>query len=264
MGPVEAMTAAHVTPPVGIVIRAVPGRGFRVFASRRLPAGEVVERAPVVDFPQRDWTYVTATVLGAYSVSWNSDGGGAVALGYGALYGRSPAPSAQWRVRVSERVLEVVATTDLEPGDEITVAGDDPPPTGVPEGVEIEPPTDVVWGESHGRGRGVFAARPLLAGELIERAPCLTFPAADWKGIEKSAFDDYCFVWGEDRKSGTLPLGYASLYNHSFEPNATYVRRLSDQIMDFVMIRDVAPGEEIRTNYNRDPLDMSPVWFEVI
>jgi hypothetical protein len=264
MGPAVTPRTHHVQPPAGVVIRAEPGRGFRVFASTDLPAGEVVECAPVVDFPHDDWKHVAATVLGPYAVSWDSNGSGAVALGYGALYGRSPVPTAQWRLRVPERVLEIVATTDLEPGDEITVSGDEPPPTGVPEGVEIEPPTDVVWGESPGRGRGVFAARPLQAGELIERAPCLTFPAADWKGIEKSAFDDYCFVWGEDRKGGTLPLGYASLYNHSFEPNATYVRRLAEHVMDFVVIRDVAKGEELRTNYNRDPLDLSPVWFEVV
>jgi len=251
-------------PPEGIEIHQQPRGRFSVFAARVFAAGETIERAPVIDFPKRDWKHVTQTALAPYSFSWDERGEGALALGYGALYSRSATPIARCFLDVPARVLEIVAARDIAAGHEITITGEEGLLIAAPAGIAFSPPSDVVWGESPARGRGVFAARALAAGETIERSPCITFAAPDWKPIEKSRFDDYCFVWGEDRKSGALPLGYGSLYNHSFQPNATYVRHLADQVMDFVAIRDIAAGEEIRTNYNRDPLDQSPVWFDVV
>ena len=70
---------------------------------------------------------------------------------------------------------------------------------------------------------------------------------------------DIFFEWGR----GTVaPLGFGSLYNHSYEPNARYEDCRADQV--FVAIRDIADGEEITVNYNGEPGDRSPVWFEVI
>lgn len=255
-------------PPGGVRIRASGARGFRVFATRRFEQGETVERAPVVDFSEGDLAHLSRTALGGYATSFGDDSGNGTgfALGYGALYGHSEAPCARVVPHVEDRVLEIVAARAVAAGEEILVDGPDDGLTAVavPTGVAVDPPADVVWGESPGCGRGVFAARAFDAGELIERTPCLTFPAKDWPPIEKTRLDDYCFVWGSDRKEGALPLGYGSVYNHSYRPNATYVRRLAEHLMEFVAIRDIAEGDEIRTNYNRDPDDMSPVWFEVL
>lgn len=33
--------------------------------------------------------------------------------------------------------------------------------------------------------------------------------------------------------------------------------------IDFVALRDIAAGEEIRTSYNGNPVDRKRVWFEV-
>jgi uncharacterized protein len=255
--------ARRETPPAGVRICERPGLGFRVVAARQFEPGETIERAPVIDFPRRDWKLVEQTALGGYAFPWG-DGGGGVALGYGALYGYSKAPSARCVFHVQDRVLEIVAERDIESGDEILIGDRESPSAVVPSGLVVDPPADIVWGESAGRGRGVFAVRAFVAGERIECTPCLTFPARDWKAIEQTRFDDYCFVWGDNGEDGALPLGYGSVYNHSFQPNATYFRRLAEHLMEFVAIRDIAAGDEIRTNYNRDPEDMSPVWFELV
>ncbi|HWL25392.1 MAG TPA: SET domain-containing protein-lysine N-methyltransferase, partial [Ureibacillus sp.] len=34
--------------------------------------------------------------------------------------------------------------------------------------------------------------------------------------------------------------------------------------IDFYAMRDIHEGEEILVNYNGDPEDQSPLWFEVI
>ena len=33
-------------------------------------------------------------------------------------------------------------------------------------------------------------------------------------------------------------------------------------ILEFVAVRDIQPGEEICVNYNLDPDDQTPVWWE--
>ena len=60
-----------------------------------------------------------------------------------------------------------------------------------------------------------------------------------------------------------LALGYGSLYNHSYQPNARYDDE-SGQTKVFTAIRDIEAGEEITVNYNGEPEDESPVGFEVV
>lgn len=58
----------------------------------------------------------------------------------------------------------------------------------------------------------------------------------------------YC--WDSSKGDRAIALGYGSLYNHSFSPNAMYVRRLDEREMDIVAYRPAAAGEEICVNYN--------------
>jgi hypothetical protein len=61
-----------------------------------------------------------------------------------------------------------------------------------------------------------------------------------------------------------LALGWGSLYNHSFCPNAIYQKDLEGAKIRFVALRFIAPNEEVLVNYNGDPGDQSPVWFTVL
>ena len=110
-----------------------------------------------------------------------------------------------------------------------------------------------------GKGRGVFALKPIKNGDVIERVPVLVLPYGEdeWE----SALSPYYFAWG--RGTVALALGYGSLYNHSYRPNARYddVGQLTKV---FTAIRDIAPGEELTVNYNGDPADRAPVAFEVV
>jgi SET domain-containing protein len=112
-----------------------------------------------------------------------------------------------------------------------------------------------------GKGRGVFARRLISKGQVIERAPVLVLPIEELKiGGGWTHLAGYCFMWG----SGTvaLALGYGSLYNHSYVPNARYDDVGRRKV--FSALRDIAPGEEITVNYNGDPSDSEPVGFEVV
>ena len=109
------------------------------------------------------------------------------------------------------------------------------------------------------KGRGVFARRLIRRGEVIERVPVIVLPA-EAVG-DGSALWDYCFAWG--RGTLALALGYGSLYNHSYRPNARY-NDVGPQAKAFQALRDIAPGEEITINYNGEPSRRRKVWFDVV
>ena len=68
---------------------------------------------------------------------------------------------------------------------------------------------------------------------------------------------------GTVRGTVALALGYGSLYNHSYRPNARY-DDIGQLTKIFTALRDIPPGEEITVNYNGDPSDRAAVAFEVV
>ncbi len=74
--------------------------------------------------------------------------------------------------------------------------------------------------------------------------------------------DNYYFNWGDDGEWYAFALGYGSLYNHSYEPNAEYGMDFDSETIDFYCIKPITSGEEILINYNGDVDDKSTVWFE--
>ncbi len=119
-------------------------------------------------------------------------------------------------------------------------------------------------GESGGKGRGIFAARPIDCGERIESAPVVVVPRAQVTHLDATILGDYYFVWGEDKKDAAILLGRCSLCNHSYEPNARFVLVPAQQAIEFVALRAIKVGEEITINYNGDPANRAPLWFPTI
>ena len=70
-----------------------------------------------------------------------------------------------------------------------------------------------------GKGRGVFARRAIPKGEVFETCPVLVVPAAAIEDYS-AGFGPFVFEWGEGKVA--LALGFGSLYNHSYRPNARY------------------------------------------
>ncbi|MFC0215912.1 SET domain-containing protein [Paenibacillus chartarius] len=107
--------------------------------------------------------------------------------------------------------------------------------------------------------RGVFATQPIPKGTLIHEAPVITYPNEDHEHIEKTILEDYVFNYGANHSA--LLLGYGSLFNHSYTPNATYDISFEKLTVDFFAYRDIAAGEEILINYNGDVDCDDPLWF---
>src|SRR6185295_1572820 len=114
-----------------------------------------------------------------------------------------------------------------------------------------------------GKGRGVVARRLFSAGELIERPPVIVISADEAPLIRDTRLAHYYFEWGEDCRQAAIALGYGSLYNHSYAPNARYEFREDEDCLEFIALRDIEPGEEITINYNNlGPSAAKPLKFE--
>ena len=111
-------------------------------------------------------------------------------------------------------------------------------------------------------GQGVFAARDIEAGEVIEVCPIILFPKEQLPYVRQTVLDDYYFDWGEEGEWYALCLGYGSLYNHSYQPNAEYGMDFEARTIDFYCIKDIPAGSEILINYNGDVDSQTKVWFE--
>ncbi|MEO1260691.1 MAG: SET domain-containing protein [Bacteroidota bacterium] len=111
-------------------------------------------------------------------------------------------------------------------------------------------------------GRGVFTGEPVEAEALIEICPAIVLPEAELPTIHGTTLHDYYFLWGDDQKQCAIALGYGSLYNHSYQPNAKYLLDYDHQTIDFYAIKKIEPGEEILVNYNGEPHLQERVWFD--
>jgi len=111
-------------------------------------------------------------------------------------------------------------------------------------------------------GMGVYAARDIEEGEVIEICPVLLFPKTELEHIRRTILEDYYFDWGEDDAWHAICLGYGSLYNHSYTPNAEYGMDFEAKTIDFYCIKPIEAGSEILINYNGDADCQTKVWFE--
>ena len=110
-------------------------------------------------------------------------------------------------------------------------------------------------------GRGVFTAADIPEGALLEICPVIVMPREHLKQLDETGLYDYYFLWGLKDEACAIALGYGSLYNHSYTPNAVYLPDFEGQALHFMALRDLEAGEEITVNYNGNPGDNEAVWF---
>ncbi|KKQ42182.1 MAG: hypothetical protein US60_C0022G0008 [Microgenomates group bacterium GW2011_GWC1_37_8] len=112
-------------------------------------------------------------------------------------------------------------------------------------------------------GKGVFAAKSIKKGEVIEECPVLVLPKKDYPTVKKTILRNYYFMWG--KTTSALCFGYGSFYNHSYQPNATYKKNTKERKIDFVAIKNIAKDKEITVNYNYGkPDEKSTLWIKDI
>ncbi|MBP1155720.1 MULTISPECIES: SET domain-containing protein [unclassified Paenibacillus] len=107
--------------------------------------------------------------------------------------------------------------------------------------------------------RGVFATQDISKGALIHEAPVIPYPNEDHDFIEKTILADYVYEYGANHTA--ILLGYGSLFNHSYTPNATYDINFNNHTFEFYAYTDINAGDEILINYNGEVDCDDPLWF---
>jgi SET domain-containing protein len=115
---------------------------------------------------------------------------------------------------------------------------------------------------SSDRGRGVFTTEPIAKGTIVEISPVLVLGPDDRQKVEQTLLFDYIFEWGNEYKGACVALGYLSLYNHSYNANCLYEMDFEQEIMRITSVKEIAASEELFINYNAEPDDEKPIWFE--
>lgn len=108
-------------------------------------------------------------------------------------------------------------------------------------------------------GKGVYAFKNIKKGEAIEVAPILILEFNDFIDTKWNLLFEYYF-WMDDYV--VLALGYASLYNHSKDPNCKYELNKVDKTITFTAIKDIKKDQEIYFNYKGLSNPKTPLWFE--
>ena len=126
----------------------------------------------------------------------------------------------------------------------------------------IFPSSNIYANQSSIEGLGVFARHSIKEGDVIEEAPLILIPEDQLSDLTKTRLLEYYFAWGHKFSEAAIGLGFASLYNHSFEPNAKYIKDVENSVLRFVAIKDINQDEEIVVNYNGHPDDKSKLWFQ--
>lgn len=111
------------------------------------------------------------------------------------------------------------------------------------------------------RGRGVFTAKPISAGTVIEIAPVIVMSQEERVLLDKTLLHDYIFEWGQQQDQCCMALGYVPVYNHECPSNCEYEMDYDAQLISIRAVREIGAGEELCINYHGDFDDASPLWF---
>lgn len=112
-------------------------------------------------------------------------------------------------------------------------------------------------------GRGVYAKFDIKKEEIIEKCPVIEIPEGDVSNLKSSILVTYFYYFGKNKDRLMLALGFGSIYNHSYKPNAMYRLNHEEFTIDFIALSDIKKDDEITVNYKgKDIKNSNPLWFE--
>jgi uncharacterized protein len=105
-----------------LYISSTPGKGRGVFTRERIPAGTVVEIAPVIVMKQADREHLDKTLLHDYIFEWGRlKDECCMALGYIPMYNHSYKSNCEYFMDFDDHTILVKTVGVIESGEELTI-----------------------------------------------------------------------------------------------------------------------------------------------
>lgn len=98
-------------------------------------------------------------------------------------------------------------------------------------------------------GRGVYAARNIKAGELVEASPVLILDEWEDGKLSPTVLNRYVFAWNDNRGVSAIAFGFGSMFNHSTRENITYENNYENSTVEFMALRDIKKGRQLFIDY---------------
>lgn len=117
--------------------------------------------------------------------------------------------------------------------------------------MRLSPPSAYIADTGTPKGNGVFAARVINEGEVVEACPVvvLQMPFSSLPEPLKTLVFDWAVLAGVPG-THALALGYGSMYNSDNPANLRYEADQQGLLLRFIAVREIAEGEELTVNYD--------------
>ena len=117
--------------------------------------------------------------------------------------------------------------------------------------MDFQPSLGVMRDTGTAKGRGMFAPRPIAAGEVVEVCPVLILPGSG-RDLPLE-LRRVLFNWtslARTMESTAIALGHGGIYNHANPANMSYEGVPELPALRYTAARAIRPGEELTINYN--------------
>lgn len=102
------------------------------------------------------------------------------------------------------------------------------------------------------KGRGIYATRDILQGEVIGEYELLVLNESDTIKVNETDLKYYTFSYLKGRDC--LVLGHGEIFNHDDRPNVAYqlVKFQDRMLMQFKALSKIESGNELLIDYSAD------------
>jgi SET domain-containing protein len=98
------------------------------------------------------------------------------------------------------------------------------------------------------KGRGMFAKRSFVNGDIVEECPVVLFNEVPALPVEiKRIMFSWHYLLTGSHSAQAIALGFGSMYNHNNPANMRYDIQ---KVLRFFAVRDIGVDEELTINYN--------------
>ncbi|MEE9339453.1 MAG: SET domain-containing protein-lysine N-methyltransferase [Methylococcaceae bacterium] len=107
-----------------ILINSTIGKGRGLIASENIASGELIERAPIIEFDEEQTKILLDQKIDAYLWAWNSGDNitkTGVALGMISLCNHSRTPNCRIEKHYEKQMIELIAAREIKIGEELTL-----------------------------------------------------------------------------------------------------------------------------------------------